>query len=205
MNERMHSLVPIVIEQTGVGERSYDIYSRLLKDRIVFIDGEIVDLTADLVVAQLLFLESQDPERDISIYVNSPGGSVTAGLAIYDTIQYIKPQVQTICLGQAASMAALILACGTAGKRFVLPSSRLLIHQPWGGVQGQVSDIKVQAQEILRLKKLTIDYFALHTGKDRERVAADLERDFFMSAGEAVQYGLADKILVRGKNEQSSK
>jgi ATP-dependent Clp protease protease subunit len=205
MNERMHSLVPIVIEQTGVGERSYDIYSRLLKDRIVFIDGEIVDLTADLVVAQLLFLESQDPERDISIYVNSPGGSVTAGLAIYDTIQYIKPQVQTICLGQAASMAALILACGTAGKRFVLPSSRLLIHQPWGGVQGQVSDIKVQAQEILRLKKLTIDYFALHTGKDRERVAADLERDFFMSAEEAVQYGLADKILVRGKNEQSSK
>ncbi len=205
MNERMHGLVPIVIEQTGAGERSYDIYSRLLKDRIVFIDGEIVDLTADLVVAQLLFLESQDPERDISLYINSPGGSVTAGLAIYDTIQYIKPQVQTICLGQAASMAALILTCGTAGKRFVLPSSRLLIHQPWGGVQGQVSDIKVQAQEIIRLKKLTIDYFALHTGKDREQVAADLERDFFMSAQDAVRYGLADKILVREKNEQGSK
>lgn len=205
MNERMHGLVPIVIEQTGAGERSYDIYSRLLKDRIVFIDGEIVDLTADLVVAQLLFLESQDPERDISLYINSPGGSVTAGLAIYDTIQYTKPQVQTICLGQAASMAALILTCGTAGKRFVLPSSRLLIHQPWGGVQGQVSDIKVQAQEIIRLKKLTIDYFALHTGKDREQVAADLERDFFMSAQDAVRYGLADKILVREKNEQGSK
>lgn len=205
MNERMHSLVPIVIEQTGIGERSYDIYSRLLKDRIVFIDGEIMDLTADLVVAQLLFLESQDPERDISLYINSPGGSVTAGLAIYDTIQYIKPDVQTICMGQAASMAALILACGTAGKRYVLPSSRLLIHQPWGGVQGQVSDIKVQAQEILRLKKLTIDYFARHTGKKPEEVAKDLERDFFMSADEAVAYGLADKILVRGKNEQTPK
>jgi ATP-dependent Clp protease protease subunit len=205
MNERMHSLVPIVIEQTGIGERSYDIYSRLLKDRIVFIDGEIVDLTADLVVAQLLFLESQDPERDISIYINSPGGSVTAGLAIYDTMQYIKPPIQTICLGQAASMAALILTCGTAGKRFVLPSSRVLIHQPWGGVQGQVSDIKVQAKEILRLKKLTIDYFALHTGKKPDQVAKDLERDFFMSADEAVSYGLADKILVRGKNEQTPK
>jgi ATP-dependent Clp protease protease subunit len=201
----MHSLVPIVIEQTGIGERSYDIYSRLLKDRIVFIDGEIGDLTADLVVAQLLFLESQDPERDISIYINSPGGSVTAGLAIYDTMQYIKPPIQTICLGQAASMAALILTCGTAGKRFVLPSSRLLIHQPWGGVQGQVSDIKVQAKEILRLKKLTIDYFALHTGKKPDEVAKDLERDFFMSADEAVAYGLADKILVRGKNEQAAK
>lgn len=203
MNERMHSLVPIVIEQTAGGERSYDIYSRLLKDRIVFVDGEIMDLTADLVVAQLLFLESQDPERDISLYINSPGGSVTAGLAIYDTIQYIRPDVQTICMGQAASMAALILTCGTAGKRFVLPSSRLLIHQPWGGVRGQVSDIKVQAQEIVRLKKLTIDYFALHTGKERDQVAADLERDFFMSAQDAVQYGLADKILVREKDEQN--
>jgi ATP-dependent Clp protease protease subunit len=205
MNEKMHGLVPIVIEQTGGGERSYDIYSRLLKDRIVFVDGEILDLTADLVVAQLLFLESQDPERDISLYINSPGGSVTAGFAIYDTIQYIRPDVQTICLGQAASMAALILTCGTAGKRFVLPSSRLLIHQPWGGVQGQVSDIKVQAQEILRLKKLTIDYFALHTGKSAEQVARDLERDFFMSAEEAVSYGLADKILKREKNEQNPK
>ncbi|MDR1626763.1 MAG: ATP-dependent Clp protease proteolytic subunit [Spirochaetia bacterium] len=201
----MHGLVPIVIEQTGGNERSYDIYSRLLKDRIVFIDGEIVDLTADLVVAQLLFLESQDPERDISLYINSPGGSVTAGLAIYDTIQYIKPDVQTICMGQAASMAALILACGTQGKRFVLPSSRLLIHQPWGGVQGQVSDIKVQAKEIIRLKKLTIDYFAFHTGKTSEKVAGDLERDFFMSSDEAVAYGLADKVMKREKNEQDPK
>jgi ATP-dependent Clp protease protease subunit len=205
MKEKMHSLVPVVIEQSGSGERAYDIYSRLLKDRIVFIDGEIFDLTADLVVAQLLFLESQDPERDISLYINSPGGVVTAGLAIYDTIQYIKPNVQTICLGQASSMAALILACGTRGKRFVLPSSRMLIHQPWGGVQGQVSDIKVQAREILRLKKLTIDYFALHTGKQPDEVARDLERDFYMSAEEAVAYGLADKILQRGSHEQTSK
>jgi len=205
MKEKMHSLVPVVIEQSGSGERAYDIYSRLLKDRIVFIDGEIFDLTADLVVAQLLFLESQDPERDISLYINSPGGVVTAGLAIYDTIQYIKPNVQTICLGQASSMAALILACGTKGKRFVLPSSRMLIHQPWGGVQGQVSDIKVQAREILRLKKLTIDYFALHTGKQPDEVARDLERDFYMSAEEAVTYGLADKILQRGSHEQTSK
>ena len=205
MNEKMHGLVPIVIEQTGAGERSYDIYSRLLKDRIVFIDGEILDLTADLVVAQLLFLESQDPERDISLYINSPGGTVTAGLAIYDTIQYIRPNVQTICLGQAASMAALILACGTNGKRFVLPSSRLLIHQPWGGVQGQVSDIKVQANEILRLKKLTIDYFALHTGKTAGQIALDMERDFFMDAEEAVHYGLADKVMKREKNEQNPK
>ena len=205
MKEKMHSLVPVVIEQSGSGERAYDIYSRLLKDRIVFIDGEIFDLTADLVVAQLLFLESQDPERDISLYINSPGGVVTAGLAIYDTIQYIKPNVQTICLGQASSMAALILACGTKGKRFVLPSSRMLIHQPWGGVQGQVSDIKVQAREILRLKKLTIDYFALHTGKQPDEVARDLERDFYMSAEEAVAYGLADKILQMGSHEQTSK
>jgi ATP-dependent Clp protease protease subunit len=205
MNEQMHGLVPIVIEQTGGNERSYDIYSRLLKDRIVFIDGEIQDLTADLVVAQLLFLESQDPERDISLYINSPGGSVTAGLAIYDTIQYIRPDVQTICMGQAASMAALISACGTAGKRFVLPSSRILIHQPWGGVQGQVSDIKVQAKEILRLKKITIDYFAQHTGKPADQIAQDMERDFFMSAEEAVSYGLADKVMKREKNEQNPK
>jgi ATP-dependent Clp protease protease subunit len=189
-----------VIEQTGIGERSYDIYSRLLKDRIIFIDGEINDLTSDLTVAQLLFLESQDPEKDISLYVNSPGGSVTAGLAIYDTIQYIKPEVQTICLGQASSMGALILACGTAGKRFALPSSRVLIHQPWGGAQGQASDISLQAREISRLKRLTIDYFALHAGKDRETVAKDMERDFFMSAEEALAYGLVDRILERRKH-----
>ena len=200
MDERMHNLVPIVIEQTGIGERSYDIYSRLLKDRIIFIDGEINDLTADLTVAQLLFLESQDPEKDISLYVNSPGGSVTAGLAIYDTIQYIKPDVQTICLGQAASMGALMLACGTAGKRFALPSSRILIHQPWGGAQGQASDISLQAKEILRLKKLTVEHFARHAGKSAETVAADMERDFYMSAEEALAYGLVDKILERRKH-----
>ena len=200
MNEKMNSLVPMVIEQTGIGERSYDIYSRLLKDRIVFIDGEINDLTADLAVAQLLFLESQDPERDISIYINSPGGSVTAGLAIYDTIQHIKTDVQTICLGQAASMGALLLTCGTAGKRLALPSSRVLIHQPWGGVQGQAKDIGIQAKEIVRLKKMTIEYFAHHTGKKTDRIAEDLERDFFMSANEAVEYGIVDKVLSRGEN-----
>ncbi len=200
MDERMHNLVPIVIEQSGIGERSYDIYSRLLKDRIIFIDGEINDLTADLTVAQLLFLESQDPEKDISVYVNSPGGSVTAGLAIYDTIQYIRPDVQTICLGQASSMGALILACGTAGKRFALPSSRVLIHQPWGGAQGQASDISLQAKEILRLKRLTVEYFALHSGKSPEALAKDMERDFFMSAEEALQYGLVDRVLERRKH-----
>lgn len=200
MDERMHNLVPIVIEQTGIGERSYDIYSRLLKDRIIFIDGEINDLTADLTVAQLLFLESQDPEKDISVYINSPGGSVTAGLAIYDTIQYIRPEVQTICLGQASSMGALILACGSAGKRFALPSSRVLIHQPWGGAQGQASDISLQAKEILRLKRLTVEYFSRHAGKDAETVARDMERDFFMSAEEALAYGLVDRILERRKH-----
>lgn len=198
MNEQMNSLVPVVIEQTGIGERSYDIYSRLLKDRIVFLDGEINDITADLVVAQLLFLESQDPQRDISLYINSPGGSVTAGLAIYDTIQYIKPDVQTICMGQAASMGALLLTCGAEGKRHSLPSSRILIHQPWGGAQGQAKDINIQAKEIIRLKNLTIDYFAKHTGKTRKAIAKDLERDFFMSAEEGKKYGLIDNILIRG-------
>jgi len=205
MNEQMNNLVPIVIEQTGIGERSYDIYSRLLKDRVVFIDGEINDITADLIVAQMLFLESQDPARDISIYINCPGGSVTAGLSIYDTIQYIKPDVQTICLGQASSMAALILACGTHGKRFALPSSRILIHQPWGNASGQSSDISLQAREIVRLKKLTIEYFARHTGKPIEQLSSDMERDFYMSAVEAVEYGLADKIMESGKHAQVKK
>ncbi|MDX9799806.1 MAG: ATP-dependent Clp endopeptidase proteolytic subunit ClpP [Spirochaetia bacterium] len=197
MNEKMNSLVPIVIEQTGAGERSYDIYSRLLKDRIIFLDGEINDLTADLVVAQLLFLESQDPQREISLYINSPGGSVTAGLAVYDTIQHIRPDVQTICMGQAASMAALLLTCGTPGKRQCLPSSRILIHQPWGGVQGQARDIDIQAKEIVRLKTLIIDYFAKHTGKSVKTVSKDLERDYYMSAEEGRQYGLIDSILTR--------
>ncbi|WP_020613083.1 ATP-dependent Clp endopeptidase proteolytic subunit ClpP [Sediminispirochaeta bajacaliforniensis] len=205
MKEQMNNLVPYVVEQTGVGERSYDIFSRLLKDRIVFLDGEINDATADLVVAQLLFLESLDPERDISLYINSPGGSVTAGLAIYDTIQYIKPDVQTICMGQAASMAALMLTCGSAGKRFALPSSRILIHQPWGGAQGQAVDIGIQAKEIVRLKQLTIRYFSQHTGKGEEVIARDLERDYFLSAEEAVAYGIIDKVLVREKNGEKQK
>ena len=203
MAEKMIWTLPQVIEQSGNTERFYDIYSRLLKDRIIFIDGEINDVNADIVAAQLLFLESQDPEKDISIYVNSPGGSVTAGLAIYDTIQCIKPDVQTFCLGQAASMAALILACGAKGKRFALPSSRVLIHQPWGGVSGQASDVSLQAREIVRLKKLTIEYFALASGKDGAAVAADMERDFFMSAQEALEYGLVDRIFERRKHGQA--
>jgi ATP-dependent Clp protease protease subunit len=195
--EKMNTLVPMVVEQTGVGERSYDIFSRLLKERIIFLDGEIHDAVADLVVAQLLYLESQDPERDISLYVNSPGGSVTAGLAMYDTIQYIRPDVQTICLGQAASMAALILAAGTQGKRFALPSSRVMIHQPWGGAQGQSMDINIHAKEIVRMKELTIEYFAEHTGKTTEQIASDLERDYFLTAKQAVDYGIVDSLLTR--------
>jgi ATP-dependent Clp protease protease subunit len=204
MYEQMNNLVPIVVEQTGVGERSYDIYSRLLKDRIVFLDGEINDLSADLVVAQLLFLDGQDTEKDINLYINSPGGTVTAGLAIYDTMQYVKSDVQTICLGQAASMAALILTAGAKGKRMVLPSSRVLVHQPWGGAQGQALDIGIQSKEIVRLKRMTIDIFAEHTGKDAEKVAADMERDFYMSAVDAVAYGIADSILKREKNGKAS-
>ncbi len=206
MTEQNNTMVPIVVEQTGVGERSYDIYSRLLKDRIVFLDGEIHDITADLVVAQLLFLESQDPEKDINLYINSPGGSVTAGLAIYDTMQIIKPAVQTICLGQAASMGAILLAGGAPGKRYALPSSRILIHQPWGGVHGQATDIGIQAREMVRLKKMLIKYFAQHTGKPEDQVATDMERDFFMSAQESVTYGVVDNVLTRPKtNEQAEK
>ena len=200
----MSNLVPIVVEQTGMGERSYDIYSRLLKDRIVFLDGEINDISADLVVAQLLFLDGQDVEKDINLYINSPGGSVTAGLAIYDTIQHVRSDVQTICLGQAASMAALILTAGTAGKRMILPSSRVLIHQPWGGAQGQARDIGIQSKEIVRLKKLIIEYFAKHTGKSIDQISSDMERDFFMSAQDAVEYGIADSILTRKTNGASS-
>lgn len=205
MNEQNNNLVPIVVEQTGIGERSYDIFSRLLKDRIVFLDGPIHDATADLVVAQMLFLESQDPEKDINLYINSPGGSVTAGLAIYDTMQYIKPDISTICMGQAASMAALLLTAGASGKRRALPSSRILVHQPWGGVQGQATDIGIQAREIVRLKKMLIDYFALHTGKSAEQISTDLERDYFMSAEESVDYGIVDEVLVRGAHDQAEK
>lgn len=192
--------IPYVIERTGNGERSYDIFSRLLKDRIIFIDGEINDLNADLVVAQILFLESENPDKDISIYINSPGGSVTAGLAIYDTMQYVKCDIQTICMGQAASMAAILLAGGAKGKRFALPSSRVMIHQPRGGVQGQESDISIQAKEIIRLKKLSIEYLAKACGKPEEKIASDMERDFFMSADEAKEYGIIDKVMPhRGK------
>ena len=205
MDIQSANLVPMVIEQTGIGERSYDIYSRLLKDRIVFLDGEVHDIAADIVIAQLLFLESQDPEKDIQLYVNSPGGSVTAGLAIYDTIQYIRSDVQTICMGQAASLGALLLTCGTAGKRYALPSSRILIHQPWGGVSGQATDIGIQAREIVRVKKLLIEYFAKHTGQSEEQITKDLERDYYMSAEEAKTYGLIDDILVRGKNGKDVK
>lgn len=205
MNEQNSTLVPMVVEQTGIGERSYDIFSRLLKDRVIFLDGEINDVTADLVVAQLLFLESQDPEKDINLYVNSPGGSVTAGLAIYDTMQYVKPDIVTICMGQAASMGAVILAGGAAGKRLTLPSARVMIHQPWGGVQGQARDIGIQAREIVRLKKMLISYFAQNTGKTEEVISTDLERDFFMSAEEATEYGIVDKILRRDANGQIEK
>ena len=204
MDAQLNSLVPIVIEQTGRGERSYDIYSRLLKDRIIFIDGEIFDVTADLVVAQLLFLQSQDPDRDIQLYINSPGGSVTAGLAIYDTMQYVRPDIQTVCLGQAASMGALLLAAGTHGKRFALPSARMLIHQPWGGVQGQAADISIQARELIRLKKMIIHYFAIHARKEDEVIASDLERDYYMSSDEAQAYGLIDRVMKRDDGDDGS-
>ncbi len=200
MSEKSSSLVPYVIEQTGNGERSYDIFSRLLKDRIIFVDGEIHDVSADLIVAQILFLESENPDKDISMYINSPGGSVTAGLAIYDTMQYVKCDIQTICMGQAASMGAILLAGGTKGKRYSLPSARVMIHQPWGGAQGQASDIAIQAKEIIRLKNLTTEYFAHHTGKKVGQVSQDMERDYFMSAKEALDYGIIDHVMSgRGK------
>jgi ATP-dependent Clp protease protease subunit len=200
----MSNVLPHVVEQTGMGERYYDIYSRLLSDRIIFLDGDIHDLNADLAVAQILFLDGQTTEKDINLYINSPGGSVTAGLAIYDTIQHVKSDVQTICLGQAASLAALILGAGAPGKRLILPSARVMIHQPWGGAQGQARDIGIQAREIVRLKKLTIEYFARHTGKTTGEIAADMERDFYMSAEEAVTYGIADKVLTREKHGAAS-
>ncbi|EID85420.1 ATP-dependent Clp protease, proteolytic subunit ClpP [Treponema sp. JC4] len=199
MNEQQNTLVPYVVEKTGNGERTYDIFSRLLKDRIVFIDGEINDASADLAVAQILFLESENPDKDISVYINSPGGSVTAGLAIYDTMQYVKCDIQTICMGQAASMGAILLAGGTAGKRYALPSSRVMIHQPWGGVQGQESDISIQAKEIIRLKKLSIEYFAHHTKKSIDEVAKDMERDYYMSAQDALAYGIVDHVMPSRK------
>ena len=199
MIEYMNSLVPTVIERSGNGERAYDLYSRLLKDRIIFVDGEIRDETADLVVAQILYLESENPEKDVSMYINSPGGVVTAGLAIYDTMQYVRCDIQTICMGQAASMAAIILAGGTHGKRFALPSSRVMIHQPRGGTQGQESDIAIQAKEISRLKRLSIRYLSEKTGKSEQEIASDMERDFYMDADEAKTYGIVDHIMNSAK------
>jgi ATP-dependent Clp protease protease subunit len=190
-------LVPIVVEQTGRGERSYDIYSRLLKDRIIFLGGQIDDHISNLVIAQLLFLEAEDPDKDIHLYINSPGGVVTSGLAIYDTMQYIKPAVATICVGQAASMAAMLLAAGEHGKRYSLTNSRIMIHQPLGGFQGQATDIQIQAQEILRLKQRLNEMLASHTGQSFEKVQNDTERDYFMSGEEAKSYGLVDSIMSR--------
>jgi len=190
-------LVPIVVEQTPRGERAYDIYSRLLKDRIVLLGFPIDDHIANLIVAQLLFLESEDPDKDIYLYINSPGGVVTAGLAIYDTMQYIKPDVVTICMGQAASMGAFLLAAGTKGKRYALPSSRIMIHQPLGGFQGQATDIEIHAKEILRLKKYLNEKLSEFTGKPVEKIEQDTERDYFMSAYEAKEYGLIDKVLEK--------
>lgn len=194
-NIRSQYLIPSVIEKTTYGERSYDIYSRLLKDRIVFLGTEIDDGVANAVIAQLLFLESQDKEKDIKLYINSPGGSVTAGLAIYDTMQYIQPAVSTICVGMAASMGAVLLAAGAAGKRFVLPNSEVMIHQVLGGVQGQATDIKIHADRILALRDSLNDILAHHTGQPRDKVAVDTERDNFMTAKDAVKYGLVDKVI----------
>jgi ATP-dependent Clp protease protease subunit len=193
----MSSLVPIVVEQTGRGERSYDIYSRLLKDRIVFLGTEVNDDVANLVTAQFLFLESEDPEKEISFYINSPGGSVTAGLAIYDTIQFIKPPVSTLCLGQAASMGAVLLTAGHKGKRYALPHSRIMIHQPLGGAQGQAIDLDIQAREILRMREELNNIFVRHTGQKLARIEKDTDRDMFMSPEQAVEYGLIDEVIVR--------
>jgi len=190
-------LIPFVVEQTGRGERSYDIYSRLLKDRIIFLGGEIDDHIANLIIAQLLFLESEDPEKDIFLYINSPGGVVTAGMAIYDTMQYLKAPVATICVGQAASMGAVLLAAGRKNKRFTLPNSRIMIHQPLGGFRGQATDINIHAQEILRMRDLLNGILASHTGQPVEKIAADTERDFFMGGDEAVKYGIVDSIVTR--------
>ena len=195
--EELAQLVPIVVEQTARGERSYDIYSRLLKDRIIFLVGPVEDHMANLVVAQLLFLESENPDKDIHFYINSPGGVVTAGLAIYDTMQFIKPDVSTMCIGQAASMGALLLAGGAKGKRYALPHSRMMIHQPSGGVQGQATDIQIQAAEILALKERLNKIMAHHTGQPIDVIARDTERDNFMSAPQAVEYGLVDQVLEK--------
>lgn len=195
------SYVPIVVEQSSRGERSYDIYSRLLKDRIVFLGGPIDDHVANLVIAQLLFLESEDPDKDIHLYINSPGGVVTAGMAIYDTMQYIKPDVSTICIGSAASMGALLLTAGAKGKRYALPYARVMIHQPLGGAQGQATDIEIQAKEILRMKESLNGILAAHTGQPLERVRQDTERDYFMSSEQAKEYGIIDSVIRRDNRD----
>ena len=197
------ALVPIVVEQTSLGERSYDIYSRLLKDRVIFLTGAVEDHMANLIVAQMLFLESDNPDKDIHLYINSPGGSVSAGLSIYDTMQFIQPEVSTMCVGHAASMGAVLLAGGAPGKRFVLPHSRIMIHQPSGGAQGQATDIEIQANEIVRIRKNLNDLLAHHSGQDVEIIARDTERDNFMNAQQALEYGLVDKVIERRVDNKS--
>lgn len=199
------ALVPMVVEQSQRGERAYDIYSRLLKDRIIFVGTVVDDDMANLIIAQMLFLEAEDPEKDIMLYINTPGGSVTSGLAIYDTIRYIKSSISTICMGQAASMGAILLSCGTKGKRFALPHARIMIHQPLGGVSGQATDIGIQAREILRMKDKLNEIFALHTGQSVDKVTKDSERDFFMSAEEAKAYGIIDEVIITRKPASDGK
>ena len=191
------NFVPIVVEQSNRGERAYDIWSRLLKDRIIFLGGPIDDTVANLIIAQLLFLESEDPDKDVQMYINSPGGSVTAGLAIYDTMQYIKPDVATICLGSAASMGALLLSSGAKGKRYALPYSRIMVHQPWGGAQGQATDVEIHAREILRLRELLNEILAGNTGQSLAKIQQDTERDYFMSSAQAKEYGIIDHLMTR--------
>ena len=195
MMEQGQMLVPMVVEQTARGERAYDIYSRLLKDRIIFIGTPVDDVISNLVIAQLLFLQMEEPDKDINVYINTPGGSVTAGLAIYDTMQFVKPAVATYCVGQASSMGALLLAAGTKGKRFALPNSRIIIHQPWGGVQGAAADISIQAREILRLRERLNELLSKHTSQQLEKIQRDSDRDYFMSADEAKEYGLVDEVI----------
>ncbi|MDO5040394.1 ATP-dependent Clp endopeptidase proteolytic subunit ClpP [Clostridium sp.] len=197
------SLVPMVVEQTNRGERSYDIFSRLLKDRIIMINGEINDVTSNLVVAQLLFLESEDPDKDIYVYINSPGGSITSGMAIYDTMQYIKPDVCTICIGMAASMGAFLLSSGQKGKRYALPNAEIMIHQPLGGFQGQATDIDIHAKRILRIKDKLNQILSENTGKPLEQIKADVERDYFLEADEAMEYGLVDKVITKNEIEKA--
>ena len=198
-------LVPMVIESTNRGERAYDIYSRLLKDRIIFLGAPIDDVFSNLVIAQLLFLEAEDPEKDINLYINSPGGSVTAGLGIYDTMQYVKPPITTICLGQAASMGALLLAAGTTGKRFALPNARVMIHQPMGGFQGQATEVDIHAREILKIRERLNQIFSKHLGQPLDKISRDTERDYFMSGTEAKDYGLIDEVIVRAPEKEKSR